>query len=283
MRILIGIALLFCANAQATPSWHWDDRFSDDEKAGLMRWVEHGFNGLEALLGKPSGTFYVHFLRASRGGEPVPWAHTNKGRGRRVYFHVNTDFSWDAFTRDWTAPHELSHLLFPYLGEDSRWFAEGIASYLQYQIMYASGVLSWEEAIARYEDRFSSARSRQRFADLSIVEQSREGSGGYVRLYWGGAAYFLHADRQLLLDHGKRLTDIIRKYSDCCYTPWGTDAGGMIRQFDRLSGSTVFSDVYEQTVARSGFPETAEALAWLRRNPPQLNDDERSSASGIRD
>ena len=49
MRILIGIALLFCASAQATPSWHWDDRFSDDEKAGLMRWIEHGFNMREDM------------------------------------------------------------------------------------------------------------------------------------------------------------------------------------------------------------------------------------------
>jgi hypothetical protein len=104
------------------------------------------------------------------------------------------------------------------------------------------------------------------------VEQSRGGlSGGYVRLYWGGAAYFLHADRRLFLDYGTRLTDIIQEYSDCCYTPWGTDAEGMIRQFDRLRGSTAFSDTYAQTVARSGFPETADALIWLRRNPPRLD------------
>jgi hypothetical protein len=53
MRILIGIALIVCTiGVQATPSWHWNDRFSEDERAGLTRWIEHSFHGLRALLGE---------------------------------------------------------------------------------------------------------------------------------------------------------------------------------------------------------------------------------------
>lgn len=269
MRLLAGILLLGCAAATtAAPRWHWEDRFSEQEQAGLRGWIEQVYQGLTTLVGTPSEPFHVHFHRR-RSREPVPWGETDKGSGRRVYFHVDTRHSWREFREDWTAPHELTHLLFPYLGEDSRWFAEGIASYLQYPVMYASGVLTWEQAIARYEDRFRSARAESRFGDLSIVEHSRRVSGGYVRLYWGGAAYFLQADRQLYLAKGRRLTDIIREYAECCYQPWGIDAQGMIAQFDRLSGTTVFSETYAQTVARPGFPDTAAALEWLRRHPPR--------------
>ncbi|MGH8530028.1 MAG: hypothetical protein ACRETN_09355 [Nevskiales bacterium] len=269
MRVLIGIMLLAYATASATaPRWHWEGRFSEQEKAGLSDWIEQVLHGMTTLLGEPSDTFHVHFVHRS-SDEPVPWGETNKGRGRRAYLHVDTRYPWTAFVQDWTAPHELSHLLFPYLGEDSRWFAEGIASYLQYQIMYASGVLSWEQVIARYDDRFRSARAGSRFGDMSIVEHSRRASSsGYVRLYWGGAAYFLQADRQLYLAHGTRLTDVIRKYAVCCYQPWGVDADGMINQFDRLSGGTVFAKTYARTVARPGFPDTAEALEWLQQHPP---------------
>lgn len=268
--MFIGLTLLtWVATTSAAPRWYWDDRFSQEEKAGLIDWVQHSLDGMSVLLGDSSVTYHVHFLRHRRGGEPVPWAETNKGRGRRVFFHVDTRYPWTAFKQDWTAPHELSHLIFPYLGEDSRWFAEGIASYLQYQIMYAGNVLSWEQAMGRYRNSFGDAASESRARDTSIVEQSRRGaSGSYVRLYWGGAAYFLHADRELFLARRMRLTDVVRMYAQCCYTAWGVDADDMIREFDRLSGSSVFADTYTRTVARPGFPDTAEALDWLRENPP---------------
>ncbi len=267
IRAIVGLTLLAYASLlPAKTQWHWDDRFSEQEKSGLTAWIEQSMGGLGALFGEVPQTWHVHFLRHP-ASEPVPWAETNKGRGPRVYFHVDTRHPWSAFRQDWTAPHELSHLLFPYLGEDSRWFAEGIASYLQYQVMYANGVLSWKQAIARYADRFRSARSDTNSGDLSIVEQGERG-GGYVRLYWGGAAYFLHADRALFLGKGKRLNDIIRLYMACCYEPFGVDARGMIREFDRLSESRIFSDAYAQTVAAPGFPDTDEALEWLQQHPP---------------
>jgi len=271
MRLLAGILLLTCASASAAvPRWHWDNSFSEQEKSGLVQWIEEVFGGMSRLLGEPSDTFHVHFLRRN-AGEPVPWAETNKGSGRRAYFHVDTQYPWSAFREDWTAPHELSHLLFPYLGEDDRWFAEGIASYLQYLVMYASDVLNWDQAVDRYEDRFRSARAERGFGNMSIVEHSRRASsGGYVRLYWGGAAYFLEADRRLYRETGRRLTDVIQQYGECCYQAWNVDAQGMIRQFDRLSGTHVFSDTYAQTVARPGFPDTDKALVWLRQNPPPI-------------
>lgn len=274
MRSLCAVALLlFTSLTHAAPRWYWHDQFTDSERAGLTAWIDDSRRGIAALLGEPLDDIKVHFLRRPRAAEPVPWAETYKGNGRSAYFYVDTRYSWKEFRDDWTAPHELSHLLFPYLGESSRWFAEGIASYLQYQVMYASGALDWKQAMARYERNDGAARAIPGFAGLSIVEQSRRvPSADYSRLYWGGAAYFLHSDRRLFLERGLRLTDVIRQYAACCYSSWGIDDAGLIAEFDRLSGSQVFSETYALTVARPGFPATAVAMAWLRRNPPHLRE-----------
>ena len=277
MRALLAIGLLtWTLGALAAPRWHWHDRFSDQEQSGLKAWVEHALDAMQALFGEVPDrrAILVHFHRHPRGGEPVPWAQTWKGSGREVFFHVDTRYDWRAFRADWTAPHELTHLLFPYLGHDDRWFAEGIASYLQYPILYAGGMLSWDEVIERYRQRFEDAADERSSGEQSIVAQSRGGaggSGGYGRLYWGGAAYFLHADRALHQATGLRLPEIVRRYGACCYRAWGADAADMIREFDRLSGTRVFSLAYEQTVARSGFPSTAASLEWLRNHPPLLH------------
>lgn len=266
--------LLFisCSLAWAAPRWYWEDRFSSQEKRDLIQWVEHTQQGMERLLGILPFDYRVHFYRRHSAGEPVPWANTDKGRGRAVNFHVDMGFDPDEFHEDWTAPHELIHLIFPYLGEDSRWFAEGIASYLQYQVMYANGELDWPTAIQRYRNRFRRAASNLRPSSESIVDLSRapRGTGSYVRLYWGGATYFLHADQRLYEKTGKRLVDVVNDYMDCCYQAWGINAEGMIEHFDRLSRTKVFSETYNDTVNHAGFPETRQPLIWLRDHPPQL-------------
>lgn len=264
------LALVLPAIAIALPNWHWKGDFSHDERARLKNWVQDAMDAAEQLLGHAIPVDHVHFT-AARAREPVPWARTHKGRDRSVYFHVDLRHPASAFRHDWTAPHELVHLVFPYLGHSSRWFAEGIASYLQYQVMYAGGVLEWDEAIARYANRFAAAGVQGSDPRRSIPQLSQErGHSAYVRLYWGGAAFFLHADRQLFETQGQRLTDLVRQYHQCCYRRWGVDAEEMIRTFDRLSGSRVFATAYENTVARPGFPETESALRWLATHPPRL-------------
>ncbi len=266
--------LLFSACALASnPRWHWEARFSEHDRQQLQDWVLDAQGGLERMFGKLPYQYDVHFHRRPSSREPVPWANTRKGYGRRaVNFHVDVSHDWEDFYADWTAPHELSHLMFPYLGQSGSWFAEGIASYLQYQAMYAAGNLSWDRAIARYRDRFSAAARQRRAGDTPIAELPAKvrRTGSYVRMYWGGAAFFLHADHRLAQQHGIRLHDVIREYIDCCFY-WRDNAMDMIRKFDRISDSNVFSELYDEKMMERGFPRTSQALAWLAENPPKLD------------
>lgn len=267
--LLTAITLGVSAPGFPNPDLIWRDRFSVDEKQALHAWIAEAHLGLERLIGGVPLRYTAQLHRSENGSEPVPWAETNKRRGRTVHFHVNPAYPLDAFRRDWTASHEIVHLLFPYLGDRGRWFAEGIASYLQYPVMVAAGVLDHESHLERLRERLARAESMRHLDARSIESLSRRrASGANLRVYWGGAAYFLITDQRLHAETGRRLIDVVREYVHCCTHHWGQGPEEMIRSFDRLGGTRVFSDTADDTVRRPGFPDTREALDWLAEQPP---------------
>ncbi len=272
LRILVLILVFITTVADAAPRWVWEDTFSAYEKQQLTQWISHAERGITNLFGSLPYSYRVHFHRMTQKRGPVPWANTDKRNGRAVHFHVNTAFSQGAFIKDWTAPHELSHLMFPYLGRENMWFSEGIASYLQYQIMFANNTVTWKQATNKLQERFSAATRYKHYDDMSIVQLTKIvfETGAFVRLYWGGAAYFLIADKKLYDQKQLRLNDVIKIYLDCCVFQRRHSAQAMMEKFDELSDSTIFTDTYSETVMQDGFPATHEALSWLKHNPPPL-------------
>ena len=237
-----------------------------------MAWIEHVESGLITLFGPLPFSYSVYFHRHSKSDEPVPWANTNKKQERAVHFYVDTSHPWPSFEGDWTAPHELTHLMFPYLGDDGRWFAEGLSSYLQYQVMYANHTITWPQGTAKLSERFQRARARHDLDETSIADLSLivHQTGAYVRMYWGGAAYFMKVDNRLYEEKGIRLNDVIKQYIHCCNSSRVTSVKKMMRIFNRISESKIFTEIYSDTIAQPDFPETREALAWLSQNPPSL-------------
>ncbi len=267
-----------CVTGRAEPAlvWHWVDAFSPAEQALIEGWLHRVQAGVVRLVGPVPYQAHLHLHRRRSERSPVPWANTRKYRVPAVHFYVDPSHGAQALAADRTAAHELVHLLLPYLGEDSRWFAEGIASYLQYQVMYLNGKRSWASAMDKLGERFGRGRDSAQGRGLSIPEHSRvlSRTGGHVRLYWGGAAYFLLADQALARatrdrPQPLRLPDLIGRYLACCWQLGGADAMQMIATFDRLSATSVFLQTYERVMVPAGFPETGAAEQWLRANPPQ--------------
>lgn len=279
LSCLLGVclsAVASIARAESALRWHWEDAFTAAEQTLIEDWLQRVQQGVIRLVGPVPYQAHVHLHRRPSDRSPVPWAKTRKYGVPAVHFYVDPSHGAQALAADWTAAHELVHLLFPYLGEDSRWFAEGVASYLQYQVMYLNGKRSWTATVDKLGERFARGRGSRRGRGLSIPEHSRvlSRTRGHVRLYWGGAAYFLLADQALAeqtADRAQplRLNDLIGRYVDCCWKLWGADAMAMIRAFDRLSETAVFRETFEATMMPERFPDTAAAERWLRLNPPR--------------
>src|SRR5262245_24762273 len=66
-----------------------------------------------------------------RDRSPVPWGQTLRRDDVSVLLFVRADATPSELRADWTAVHELSHLFHPFLGDEGRWLAEGLASYYQ--------------------------------------------------------------------------------------------------------------------------------------------------------
>ena len=264
LRSIGLLAMLAAGSVHADIVWHWEDEFSRDGQVMLQSWITHTLSALESLVAPFPFDLDIHFYRLTDRGEPVPWANTRRARRQGVNFHVDPAFPSEAFYADWTAPHELSHLLIPYLGEADNWFAEGFASYLQYQVMRHMGEMDAAGITAAYRERMSRAQSSYPLADVPLPAAARElrRAGAYPTYYWGGAVYFLRADTSLRQRDGLGLSRLLREYLACCRD---RDArlDSLVQEFDRIAGESLFSDLLREFRERPGFPEYRSALEQL--------------------
>jgi len=266
-RSLLASALLLCvsANAGAALDITWQDDFSAEEQRKLVRWVEETHAAVEQLVGPYPFDVHIFFHRRDGAREPVPWANTERGRVQGVHFHVDPRFSLGALRSDWTAAHELSHLALPYLGRRHAWFAEGFASYMQYQVMAAMGVISPAEAARRYAGKLARAERRYRYPDrpFAAAAPRLRAEGNYPTMYWGGAVYFMQVDEALRAHSGQDFIAVLREYVACCRRNGG-DIGVLLGTLDELADSTLFSRHYRNFQVDKGFPRYGE----LELSPP---------------
>lgn len=257
-NVLAGMILILgCvsgAPAKAELRFHWEDRFSPSEQQKLTHWLVETQGALEQLVGK--FPFDVHlYLHRARSREPVPWANTERSYRQGVHFHVDPSFTLEEFKKDWTAPHELSHLVIPYLGRSNSWFAEGFASYMQYQVMHAMGMLSEGHMAQRYSRNLDRAQRNYKHRSRPFTQAASRlrAEGKYPTLYWGGAAYFMYTDQQLVKTGEPGLIEILKTYLDCCRRN-RSSLDDLVADFDRLSKTTLFSTRLQRFRRIPGFP-----------------------------
>ena len=250
--VVTAAPAVIAANLQ----FHWQDEFSEQERRSLVAWIEETDAAVTTIVGPLPYTRHIFFHRRDGAGGPVPWARTERGQRQGVHLHVDTSYTPEDFRKDWTAPHELSHLIIPYLGEEYAWYAEGFASYMQYQVMGAMGVLAEEEIHARYQSRFERARRKYAMDDLPFATAAPElrAMGQYPTMYWGGAIYFWQVNEWLAEHTETNLIEAIGAYVECCRRN-ASRVSELTASLDALVPGEVFSRhlaLFRQT---RGFPE----------------------------
>jgi hypothetical protein len=239
--LLLGISL----SSMARPVYqlHWQHRFSETQQQQLQQWLDFSADATTALLGPYPFTMQL-YLYHRPGKEPVPWANTWRDGAQQVHFYVDPRFNLSHFQQDWTGYHEMAHLALPFLGKDHAWFAEGFASFMQYQIMAQAGVI--DSATNAIGAKF--ARQRQHYLNQhSMRDNARKllKARRYAAGYWGGAQFFVIADQLLQQHHKGSLAQLIARYQQCCRLK-DDSLEQVIASLDKLSDSQLFSDLLQQ-------------------------------------
>ena len=228
----------------------------------LLAWVEKAANDVALTYGRfPNPQPQVLVVPVANhmadDNEPVPFGHVIRDGGEAVQFYVNQRRDLDAFLADWTATHEFSHLLIPYVSSDEKWISEGLASYYQNVLMARSGRYNEEQAWRKIYQGFK--RGVDSVPHLSLESAMPMGGwDGIMKTYWGGAAVFLFADVELRERSGNTasLDSVLARLRACCLPSkrmW--DGRTFFAKLDELSPESVFVELYERYRGEKRFPD----------------------------
>lgn len=199
------------------------------------------------------------------GTSPVPFGRVIRYGGETVELFVDQRRPLADYLADWTATHEFSHLMLPYLGSGHRWVSEGYAQYYQNVLLARAGAYAPVEAWQKIFDGLE--RGRKSRPELSPNSAAGGGKrGALMKVYWSGAALALLADVELRERTGGRLRldTALERLQSCCLPSNETWSGPeLFRTLDSLIGEPVFVPLYERHADTPGFPDLAPLFERL--------------------
>ncbi len=202
----------------------------------------------------------------------VPFGRVVRDGGETVELFVDQTQPLEALLADWTATHEFSHLMLPYLDRRQRWISEGFSQYYQNVLLARSGayddLYAWQKLYEGYE------RGRKARPELSPNEATaRSVRGGLMKVYWSGAALALMADVTLRERSAgdESLDKVLDKFQACCLPSDRVWTGKeLFTKFDSLASAPVFMPLYRRYADTAGFPDTSDVF---RRLGVSISDD----------
>ena len=240
------------------------------DNESIVRWISATATDVSLAYGRfpnPSPQVVVIPVGDSRSNSrsAVPFGRVIRDGGETVELQLDQSQSLETLLGDWTATHEFSHLMLPYVERRHRWISEGLAQYYQNVLLTRSGAYDDLYAWQKIYDGFE--RGRQSRPELSPNEASSGGvSSGLMKIYWAGAAIALMADVQLReLSGGKEsLDDILDKLQLCCLPSERVWSGPeLFAQLDALASAPVFMPLYRRFADTAGFPDTSNIFERL--------------------
>ncbi|MEO8004082.1 MAG: hypothetical protein ABI771_04200 [Betaproteobacteria bacterium] len=257
-EIRVGGARLRLAVLDGTPPANVDQ---------IQSWIEDAARSVANLYGRfPQPQAQILVAPGARGNEPTPWAYVVRGGSPAAHFFINQHRPIGEFFEDWTAVHELSHLLLPYVNPDDIWLSEGVATYYQNVLRARSGRTSAEDAWQRLRAGIARGAEGAQGLTLAQATESMYRDGSYMRVYWEGAAMLLIADVRLRqVTAGKQSLDTaLAALNECCRSnerAW--TAREVFARLDDVTGTGIFGELYERHVASKDFPDLAQTWRAL--------------------
>ena len=243
-----------------------DDRVDSEF---IFEWLRRTATDVSLAYGRfPNPSPQVVVLpvdESRRSASAVPYGRVVRDGGEAVELYVDRDQPLDAYLRDWTATHEFSHLMLPYVAPAHRWVSEGFAQYYQNVLLARSGTYDPLEAWQKLYDGLE--RGRQSRPELSPNEATARGMhNGRMKIYWSGAAIALMADVTLRERSGgtQTLDDVMERLQFCCLPSERAWSGPeLFETLDILAGTPVFMPLYRRYADTAGFPDTRPVFERL--------------------
>lgn len=237
-------------------------------RADIQRWIAALSDSLLQVYGRwPKQEWQIIVAPASaRGVDPVPWARIHRGPIDRVELYTAPRARFDELMRASTGYHELAHLLIPYRGWGDVWFSEGLASYYQYILQARSGGINETQFWQALHDGFESGRLDSQFRGeaLGDIDDRLREEGGYSRIYWSGAWYFLNIDIRLRRQsRGNQTLDTALDALNRCCAEQSLSVAQMVEKLDVLNGVLLFQRMYGKSQRSTAIPSAAPLFASL--------------------
>jgi hypothetical protein len=195
----------------------------------------------------------------------VPFGQVIRDGGESVVLYVNPNAPAAALLDDWTATHEFSHLLLPYVDRRHKWISEGFSQYYQNILLARAGAYDEQYAWQKIHDGLE--RGRLSRPELSPNEAAEGGiRSALMKVYWSGAAFALIADVSLreLSDGTESLDAILDRLQTCCLPSDRTWSGEeLFARMDALTDYPVFLSLYRRYADTAGFPDTSDVFERL--------------------
>lgn len=193
-----------------------------------------------------------------RNDSAVPFGQVIRDGGETVVLYVNQNEPPGAFLGDWTATHEFSHLLLPYVDRRHKWISEGFSQYYQNILMARAGAYDEQHAWQKIHDGLE--RGRLSRPELSPNEAAEGGvRTALMKIYWSGAAVALIADVRLREMSGgsESLDKVLDRLQACCLPSDRTWSGEeLFARMDSLTEYPIFVALYRRYADTAGFPDT---------------------------
>ena len=245
------------------------DQYGAAMRENLLLWTDYIAGALALVYGRwPDKRWQISIdpADAASARDPIPWAEVHRGEVNRVEFLTASSASVDELKHAWTSYHELAHLLIPYRGWGDAWFSEGLASYYQNILQARMGLISERQMWQKLYDGFQRGLAETRFdgVPLAAVSDAMRNKGGYMRVYWSGAWYFLAADTRLRLQSAGRqnLDMALEKLNQCCGEQ-RLSVPEIVAQLDRLNKVLLFGSLYDDVAASTTVPPFTTIFASL--------------------
>lgn len=240
--------------------------FNSIQRDTLLAWIQFISDSLLQVYGYwPRQEWRIEVSPASAANnDPIPWAQVKRHDVDTIEFFIAPQASAQQLQQDWTGYHELAHLLIPYRGWGDLWFSEGLASFYQTILQARAGVLTEQQAWQHLYEGFQRGRADTQFdgQTLATVSDGVRESGGYMRVYWSGAWYFLTIDTRLRQQSGGRTTlDMaLQKLNECCADA-RLSVPEMVRKLDELNGVLLFEPLYKRLADSTTMPAFESSFA----------------------